>query len=433
MPTPREKVTPNAAAFIEIRGGRTQKEMALLCEVSLRTWAKLEAGELVSYRIIAQATERLGWPIEKLIVRAAEVLQIPQVTESKSEQVPAGEIASAEGGQAAIGGQAHFAPKTSENEPVPDVLAEGGQAHFAPRTPQNEPVPGGWNRRNVFVGLATVAAALLISCSVFLSIPREQSLLEPQLVDTTSDYLADWKERMVHNRKHQSRTVYRRNSPNGLGHDLWCNGDIQVTNVAIRKGAIKKLLHAARDNENATAAAQDEVDGKLSVAIDFRAVSTGSRRLFVGPGLLSTIGLGRLIDPEQNGSKVELYFEWKDVPSTGQVIVDIDYCAIGGKIVRSEMRFMERVNGDERADKFTREVLIPQRLTPFVVEVFSSTGIRVSAASLDRERHRLQVDRVGSDHDGKFARLDDELLVDVPKREAVGRDVERHRAGFGRL
>jgi hypothetical protein len=238
---------------------------------------------------------------------------------------------------------------------------------------------------------------------------------------------------MVHNQQHQSRTVYRRNSPNGLGHDLWCSGDIQVTNVAIREGAIKKLLHAARDNENATAAAQDEVDGKLSIAIDFRAVSTGSRRLFFGPGLLSTVGLGRLIDPEQNGSKVELYYEWKDAPSTGQLIVDIDFLAVGDKIVRSEMRFMDRVNGDERADKFTREVLIPQRLTPFVVEVFSSTGIRVSAASLDRERHRLQVDRVGSDHDGKFARLDDELLVDVPKREAVGRDVERHRAGFGRL
>ena len=39
------------------------------------------------------------------------------------------------------GGQAHFAPKTAQSEPVPEPSG-GGQAHFAPRTAQSEPVPG---------------------------------------------------------------------------------------------------------------------------------------------------------------------------------------------------------------------------------------------------------------------------------------------------
>ncbi len=41
-------------------------------------------------------------------------------------------------------GQAHFAPKTPQNEPVPEGLLGRRQAHFAPKTPQNEPVPEGF-------------------------------------------------------------------------------------------------------------------------------------------------------------------------------------------------------------------------------------------------------------------------------------------------
>jgi hypothetical protein len=99
--------------------------------------------------------------------------------------------------------------------------------------------------------------------------------------------------------------------------------------------------------------------------------------LFLGPTLLKNVGLGKLIDPEQNGSKMELYYEWKDVPSTGQLVVDVDYHAIGGEIRRGELRITERVTGSDRPDKFTRDVLVPLQLTPFVVETLKSTGIRV--------------------------------------------------------
>ena len=43
------------------------------------------------------------------------------------------------------------------------------------------------------------------------------------------------------------------------------------------------------------------------------------------------------------------------------------------------------------------------------------------------QRDALQLSRIGPDHDLEFARLDDELLVDVPEREPVGRDVEGDR------
>jgi len=56
------------------------------------------------------------------------------------------------------GGQAHFAPKTPQSEPVPDSLR---QAHFAPKTPQSEPVPDSLRLRSawtLWLGVGLVMA-----------------------------------------------------------------------------------------------------------------------------------------------------------------------------------------------------------------------------------------------------------------------------------
>ena len=71
-----------------------------------------------------------------------------------------------------------------------------------------------------------------------------------------------------------------------------------------------------------------------------------------------------------------------------------------------------------------------------VVKLRISFGKSLRSAhcpSNNGQRDALQLSGTGPDHDLEFARLDDELHVDVPEREAVGRDVERDGSRFARL
>jgi hypothetical protein len=357
--------------------------MADLCDISLRTWAKLEAGEPVSRQLIAAVAERLRLPVDDLIAvdvesalaenRDLPVAAPPAQSAAESASLPDSPPVTAE----VCGAQP---PKRQRLiAAVAFVVVVIALSIFA--------LMGGFQRGGDMSAQSSPPAVEQADRAAPTSDddPRHDARqttdasAAPKVLWIADDFVAEWESALLPSQLEQTRGVYRRNSPGGVGHDLWADGTVQVTGVTINEGEIEKRLQPAREIADALAAKTEQIDADLTLSLDFRAVSTGRRRLFLGPKLLANVGVGKWIDPEQNGSKMELFNEWTDAISTGKLIVHIDYQAEGDDIIQAAMRITEQLDGKEQADDFTRDVLVPLQLTPFVIQELANTGIRVPA------------------------------------------------------
>jgi hypothetical protein len=217
-------------------------------------------------------------------------------------------------------------------------------------------------------------------------------LPEPEIIRTTDDYLDSLRKSLLGTQFRATSGVYRRNGGTTFGHDLIADGVIEVTAIDLVDGSLEKVRHAPQ-KEFSDRPPIEVTRANATLTFPFKSVSSGRRRFIMSAKTLSEWGIGKHIDAEQNGSKANLFFAWKDVLITGRLAIDLDYDAVGDAVRQSHLRINASVDGVTAAGQYTLDNIVPLYLSPEVVKAFSDAGFpvpsnRITGTALDASRAR---------------------------------------------